>query len=304
MSKAVYRDYDQESLEYQYGPRVAVPNTDEILARWAANSEAYYAASDCVCDIAYGPRAEETLDIFKPAGADKAPVLIFIHGGYWRALDKKDHAFLPKPFVDAGILVASINYTLCPEVTIDEITRQARAACAWVWRNAASHGGDPDRVHVFGHSAGGHLTGAMAATDWPAYDSGLPQDMLKSATPISGLFDLEPILLTSVNDDVHLDAESAVRNSPVKSAPGSRYPDDRRRRRRGDRRIPAPVENSMRGLGRPAQRHRVHGIGRGEPFHRDRKHGRPGRSADPPDSRPYRRVRVPVRVRSSPASRC
>lgn len=224
MSKAVYRDYDQESLEFQYGPRVAVPNTDEILARWVANSEAYYAASDCVRDIAYGPRAEETLDIFKPAGAEKAPVLIFIHGGYWRALDKKDHAFLPKPFVEAGVLVASINYTLCPEVTIDEITRQSRAACAWVWRNAASYGGDPDRVHVFGHSAGGHLTGAMAATDWPAYETGLPRDMLKSATPISGLFDLEPILLISVNDDVHLDAESAVRNSPIQSQPGHDIP--------------------------------------------------------------------------------
>ena len=95
MSKAVYREYDQEALEFQYGPRRAVPNTDEVLARWVANSEAYYAESDCERDIAYGPRAEETLDIFKPANPDGAPVLIFIHGGYWRALDKKDHAFLP-----------------------------------------------------------------------------------------------------------------------------------------------------------------------------------------------------------------
>ncbi len=223
MSKAVYRDYDQEALEYQYGPRLAVPETDEILARWSANSDAYYAESDCVRDIAYGPRAEETLDFFKPA-TDAAPVLIFIHGGYWRALDKKDHAFLPKPFVDAGVLVASINYTLCPEVTIDEITRQTRAACAWVWRNAVSYGGDPDRVHIFGHSAGGHLTAAVATTDWPDYEPGLPKDLLKSATPISGLFDLQPLLLTSVNDDVHLDAESAVRNSPANSDPGYDMP--------------------------------------------------------------------------------
>ena len=224
MSKAVYRDYDQEALEYQYGPRLAVPETDEILARWSANSEAYYAESDCVRDIAYGPRAEETLDLFKPTSTGTAPVLIFIHGGYWRALDKKDHAFLPKPFVDAGVLVASINYTLCPEVTIDEITRQTRAACAWVWRNAVSYGGDPDRVHIFGHSAGGHLTAAVATTDWPDYEPGLPKDLLKSATPISGLFDLQPLLLTSVNDDVHLDAESAVRNSPANSDPGYDMP--------------------------------------------------------------------------------
>jgi len=224
MSKPVYRDYDQEALEFQYGPRLAVPNTDEVLARWVANSDAYYAESDCERDIAYGPRAEETLDIFKPANPDRAPVLIFIHGGYWRALDKKDHAFLPKPFVDAGVLVVSINYTLCPEVAIDEITRQARAACAWVFNNAAKYGGDPNRIHVFGHSAGGHLTAAMATTDWPEYESGLPKDLLKSATPISGLFDLQPILLISVNDDVHLDPDSAVRNSPANSEPGHDMP--------------------------------------------------------------------------------
>ncbi len=220
MSKAIYRDYNQEALEYQYGPRLSVPNTDEILVRWAADSETYYAESDCERDISYGPRAEEILDIFKPANVDNAPVLIFIHGGYWRALDKKDHAFLPKPFVDAGVLVVSINYTLCPEVKIDEITRQARAACAWVWRNAASYGGDTDRIHIFGHSAGGHLAAAVATTDWPEYEAGLPKDLLKSATPISGLFDLQPILLISVNNDVHLDPDSAVRCSPANSAPG------------------------------------------------------------------------------------
>ena len=127
---------------------------------------------------------------------------------------------LPKPFVDAGVLVVSINYTLCPEVKIDEITRQARAACAWVWRNAASYGGDPDRIHIFGHSAGGHLAAAVATTDWPEYEAGLPKGLLKSATPISGLFDLQPILLISVNNDVHLDPDSAVRCSPANSAPG------------------------------------------------------------------------------------
>lgn len=223
MSKAVYRDYDQEALEFQYGPRAAVQGVDEILARWVERSNAYYAASDCERDVAYGPGAMETLDIFKP-GNDNAPVLIFIHGGYWRALDKSDHAFLLEPFVKAGALVFSINYALCPAVTIDEITRQSRAACAWVWRNAAAYGGDPDRVHVYGHSAGGHLTGMMAATDWPSCEAGLPKDMLKSATPISGLFDLAPILLISVNNDVHLDAAAAARLSPAALTPAYDLP--------------------------------------------------------------------------------
>lgn len=223
MNKAIYRDYDAETLELQYSPRAAVPDTDSILADWAARSEAYSAKSDCELDIAYGPRAEEKLDLFKPS-ASNVPVMIFIHGGYWRALDKKDHAFVAEPMVAAGALVASINYTLCPAVTIDEITRQSRAACAWVWQNAAKYGGDPSRVHVCGHSAGGHLAAAMAATDWPSFDASLPKDMLKSATPISGLFDLEPLLKVSVNDDVHLDEVSAARNSPIKTAPGYDLP--------------------------------------------------------------------------------
>ncbi|NKB60465.1 MAG: alpha/beta hydrolase fold domain-containing protein [Alphaproteobacteria bacterium] len=223
MSKVIYQGYDAETLEFQYSPRLAVSDADTILARWASRSETYSNSANCDLDIAYGPSAGEKLDLFKPA-ADNAPVMIFIHGGYWRALDKRDHAFVLQPFVEAGALVASINYTLCPEATIDEITRQARAACAWVWRNAAAHGGDPSRVHVTGHSAGGHLTAAMAATDWPTFESGLPKDMLKSATPISGLFDLDPILLVSVNNDVHLDPAGAARNSPIKMAPGHDMP--------------------------------------------------------------------------------
>ncbi len=223
MSKAVYRDYDAEALEFQYGPRLAVQGVDAILERWTARSTAFTNSNPCALDIAYGSRAEEKLDIYKPTDGN-APVMIFIHGGYWRALDKKDYAFVAEPFVAAGALVASINYTLCPEVTIDEITRQARAACAWVWRNAAAHGGDPEQVHVVGHSAGGHLAAAMAATDWPAFEAGLPKNMLKSATPISGVFDLEPLLLVSVNDDVHLDPAAAERNSPAKMNPGYDIP--------------------------------------------------------------------------------
>jgi arylformamidase len=223
MSKAVYLDYDAEGLEFQYGPRLAVPDADSILERWVSRSAAYTDNNACDIDIAYGPRDEEKLDLYKPAGG-KAPVLIFIHGGYWRALDKQHHAFMMEPLVSAGALVASINYTLCPAVTLDEITRQTRAACAWVWRNAAAHGGDPGRIHVTGHSAGGHLTAAMAATDWSAFESGLPRDLLKSATPISGIFDLDPILLVSANDDIRLDQAMAARNSPIKMSPGHDIP--------------------------------------------------------------------------------
>ena len=223
MSQPVYRGYDAEAMELQYNPRATVSGVDDIVANWIALSAAFTGRNDCVLDIPYGDRPEEVLDLYKPATAD-APVLIFIHGGYWRALDKKPFAFMAEPLVTAGALVASINYTLCPAVTIDEIVRQCRAACAWVWRNAKRHGGDPDRIHVTGHSAGGHLTAMMAATGWPAHERGLPADLLKSATPLSGLFDLAPILLTSINADVRMDAAAASRNSPQAQVPAHDMP--------------------------------------------------------------------------------
>ncbi len=128
-------------------------DVDSVIADWTARSAAFTARIACELDLAYGPRDEEILDLYKPAESG-GPVLIFIHGGYWRALDKQPYAFSTEPLVAAGALVASVNYTLCPAVTLDEVVRQCRAACAWVWRNAAAHGGDPARIHVAGHSAG------------------------------------------------------------------------------------------------------------------------------------------------------
>lgn len=223
MSKAVYRNFDAEAMEMQYNPRRSVTGVDDIVAEWAARSTAFTAANPCELDVAYGSRPEEKLDIYKPTAAN-APVLIFIHGGYWRALDKQPFAFMSKPLVDAGALVVSINYTLCPAVTLDEIVRQCRAACDWVWRNIATHGGDPGRIHVAGHSAGGHLTAMMAATDWPGFAADLPADLIKSATPLSGLFDLNPILRTSINADVRMDPAAAARNSPLALAPAHDMP--------------------------------------------------------------------------------
>jgi arylformamidase len=223
MSQAVYRDFDAEAMEMQYNPRRTVDGVDGIVAEWAARSKTFTDSHDYALDIAYGDRPEEKLDVYRPA-ASNAPVLIFIHGGYWRALDKQPFAFMCEALVDAGALVVSINYTLCPAVTLDEIVRQCRAACAWVRRNVADHGGDPGRIHVTGHSAGGHLTAMMAATDWPGFAADLPADLLKSASPLSGLFDLAPILQTSINADVRMDPAAATRNSPQALKPAHDMP--------------------------------------------------------------------------------
>jgi len=117
-----------------------------------------------------------------------------------------------------------VNYGLCPAVSIDDIVRQMRAACQWLWRACSKYGGDPDRIHVSGHSAGGHLTAMLLATDWRSLAPDLPSDILKSGISVSGLFDLEPMLYLPLNEDLKLDEESAHRNSPIYLEPKSDAP--------------------------------------------------------------------------------
>jgi arylformamidase len=200
-----------------------VPDTDAHVAEWTRLSRQAVSKFDGRLDVAYGPTAGERLDIF-PAAAEGAPILVFIHGGYWRAMDKEVHRFPALGFVPKGVAVVSINYALAPSVRMDEIVRQARSAMAWVYRNARTFGADPARVHVCGHSAGGHLTAMMLATNWPGFAPDLPRDLVKGGCPISGLYDLEPIRHTYLNADVRLDAAEAARNSPVRLAPcGARW---------------------------------------------------------------------------------
>jgi arylformamidase len=207
--------YDPVRLEKEY-----IPWSDPgpILNKWAQMSASYLKRANIVRDVRYGALAAERLDLFKPL-ASNAPVLVFIHGGYWQWLDKDDYAFALEPLVAAGVLVATINYPLCPEISLDTLVDRVRAACAWVWQNVRDYGGDPERLHVAGHSAGGHLAAMMAATDWLAFQNNLSRDMIKSIIPISGLYDLEPLRWTSLNDGVRMDLESAKRNSPIFMAP-------------------------------------------------------------------------------------
>lgn len=212
-----------EYCERQYNARAAIPEHPQIFQRWKEISEAARARLPCHLDLAYGPSDAEKLDIF-PAAGDSVALLIFIHGGYWRSLDKSDFSFLAEPLTRAGLTVALVNYGLCPAITLGEIVRQNRAAGAWLWRNAARYGADPQRLYVAGHSAGGHLTAMLFATDWPAFEEGLPRDLVKGGLAVSGLFDLEPLRLASMNQDLRLDAESARRLSPVHLRPATSAP--------------------------------------------------------------------------------
>lgn len=212
---AIYRDYDQAALDAQYFLRGRVADVQRYFERWARNSAASRERFSCRLDVAYGPSAAETLDLFLPEKSTPAPILVFLHGGYWQSLDKADHSFVADGFVPHGAVVVVVNYVLAPHAGMDEIVRQIRAALAWTWRHAAEFGGDPARIVVSGHSAGGHLTAMAACTDWPAFGEGLPVDLAKGAVMIAGLYDLEPVRLCYLNKVLNLTPAEVRRNSPL-----------------------------------------------------------------------------------------
>lgn len=201
-----------EFFDQQYNARASVADYDQYPVLYRSLSEAAYASHRCLRDVAYGPGVGERLDIF-PSTQANAPVLLYIHGGYWRALSKSDSAFMAPALVEAGACVVVIDYDLAPAVSLDHIVDQTRRALAWVHAHIAEFGGDPNRIVASGSSAGGHLVGMLLAGGWQA-DYGLPDSVLHGALPISGLFDLQPLLETHINAWMNLDEQSARRNSP------------------------------------------------------------------------------------------
>ncbi len=211
-----------EWYDAQYNNRARIPEHLEILRAWADRSAETRASLPCTLDLAYGDDPSERLDVYTPR-AQGAPVLVYLHGGYWRALDKRDQSFVAAPFVDAGAMVVLPNYALCPAVGIEHIVLQLVQALAWVWRNARAHGGDPERIVVAGHSAGGHLAAMLLACDWHAVAPGLPGDLVKSALAVSGVFELEALRHAPfLAPDLKLDAVSALRLSPA-AMPAPRF---------------------------------------------------------------------------------
>lgn len=210
---------DPAWLDSQYNNRALVPEHSRHFEHWARESAAARQRSSALLDVAYGHGSNETLDIFPAArkpGVAPAPVLVFIHGGYWRSLDKADHSFLAPAFVRQGACVVVPNYALCPAVTIPQILMQMVKALAWVHRHIGVHGGDPNRITVVGHSAGGHLAAMLLACQWPAYQAGLPPALVKNALSISGLYDLEPLRHTPfIRDSLRLTPAQVRQASPA-----------------------------------------------------------------------------------------
>jgi arylformamidase len=206
-------------LESQYNNRALVPDHPQVFERWERASALVRASTPGHQDIRYAEGDGATLDIFPPTvpvAPGEAPVLVFIHGGFWRSLDKSQFSFVAPSFNADGALVVVPNYALCPAVTIEHITMQCAAVVAWVWRNAATYGGDRSRIALVGHSAGGHLATMLLSCRWKDVGDDLPAAPLAGALSISGLFDLEPLRhVASVQPDLRLTPASVARLSPA-----------------------------------------------------------------------------------------
>lgn len=211
---------DPQWLDAQHNNRLRVPDFATYFERWKSKSAAARRSERCHLDIAYGQGASEALDIFPaaphPAHKANAPVLVFIHGGFWRSLDKADHSFVAPAFTQAGACVVIPNYPLCPSVTMEQLVLTQVKALAWVYRNIAQYGGDPTRITVIGHSAGGHLAAMMLSCLWKSHAPDLPQRLVKNAISVAGLHDLEPMRQSPyIAGDLRLTAQHVRRCSPA-----------------------------------------------------------------------------------------
>jgi arylformamidase len=213
--------YDPAWLDTMYNNRALVPDFADWIARWATDSALVRGTRECTLDEAYGDGPNETLDIF-PGASVGAPVLFFIHGGWWRSLDKSDHSFVAPAFNDArGACVVVPNYALCPgtpeaPVTIPDIAMQMVRALSWTWRHIRDYGGDRSRITVMGHSAGGHLAAMMLACHWRSVAPDLPEALVRNALSISGVFDLKPLQHTAfLADSLRLTDADSLRASPA-----------------------------------------------------------------------------------------
>jgi len=207
--------FDPAWLDLQYDNRARIPEHPQIFDRWEKASAVAREGMSRRLDLAYGDGPSETLDIF-PSPKANAPVLVFIHGGWWRSFDKRDHSFIAPSFVHAGAMVVLPNYALCPAVGIETIVLQMVRALAWTYRHAALYGGDPRRIVVAGHSAGGHLGAMLLSCDWKAVGRDLPAQLVRSTLSIAGVYELEPLRQTPfLQDDLKLTPSTAHRLSPA-----------------------------------------------------------------------------------------
>lgn len=216
----------QLNADYNARATVSVEEFGKEMARYRDATERARRSWARHLDVVYDAESGQSLDIYGPAPSEDGellPVFIFIHGGYWRALSKDDSAMMADTLAKRGVATVVVDYRLAPTVTLAEIVREVRSAVAFVWKHGAEYGLDRDRISIGGSSAGGHLAGAVLASGWHGA-LGVPEDIIKFALPISGLFELAPLSKTFPQEWLHLDDEAVAALSPMRHVPRSVCP--------------------------------------------------------------------------------
>ncbi len=211
----VYKNYNQEQLNDQYNTRLQVPDYAGYFDRWEKLSRQTAEQNTVLKNIPFGAHPDERLDIF-PSKIQQSKTLVFIHGGYWHLLDKKMFRFLAADFLEYNITTVLINYPLAPRASIDDIVASCRKALRWLHDNVIRFSGDPAELYLMGHSAGGHLASMLLVEEEAKF--------VRAMISLSGLFRLEPLMLSYLNDSIGMDHETAVKNSPVFLNPASDCP--------------------------------------------------------------------------------
>ncbi len=208
------------TLEGEYNNRARVPDHPQIFERWRKASARFRDRANATLDLSYGPADRHRLDLFHAESA--RGTVVFIHGGYWRSLDKSDFSFVAAPFVDVGLSLAAFNYQFCPQVTLTEVVADCRHALAWLLHHGAAHQMPLERIALTGHSAGGHLVTMLLATDWSRL--GIDARRIVGGAALSGVYSLSPLLQVSMNADLRLDPAQARMLSPVMLQPAVSAP--------------------------------------------------------------------------------
>lgn len=217
MSYDAQAEYDRE-----YDPRYLIPGIQRYVQWYADESAAARRELPCTLDIHFGPARDEVLDVF-PSSEPSSPIVVFVHGGYWQSSSSREFSFVARGLHARSITVVLTNYSLCPGVTIADITRQTRAALSWIYREAHRFNGDRRRIFVAGHSAGGQQVGMLLAPRWHK-EHGLPDDLIKGAITVSGIFDLRPLRQCSMQRVLQLTPELVQGQSPQFNLPQSGPP--------------------------------------------------------------------------------
>ncbi len=225
MNGAVFLHYTQAELDRAYDQRAWAANAADVIASYTTISKAVQARYPFTTEH-YGAGADELLDIYPPVmaagpgasaakdGKTGAPIHVFVHGGGWQRLTKDDSAFPAPAFVENGCIYIALNFSIIPKVRVPDMADQCRRAIIWIARNAWRFGGDPGRIHLSGHSSGGHLAAVLLTTDWKAL--GLDGSPLRSGLVASGMYDLGPVLLSARSSYVKLDKAEEDALSPMR----------------------------------------------------------------------------------------